>query len=418
MNRKQNKQLKEILQEAISEDGDFVKELVRKILQELLEEERDLQIGVGKYVRDDSQRYGSRNGYKPRSLNTRVGKLNLRKPQIREYPFTTKLFGSYQRSEKALIVAIQQMVIDGVSTAKVKKITKKLSPELSFSKSTVSRMIKELDPMIEQWRNEQLDEHYEYIISDAIYLYVRENRQVIKRPVFISLGIDRSGHRKVLGLDIMYQEDEASWTRHLQDIKSRGVISTSLTISDANKGLVNSLNKEFSGVPHQRCFVHFIRNLLSEVPRKERRRLSQYLKHIYSSPTKEMALIVAEIIIDSYKNSYPKVSNMLNNSLEETLTFYDFPDVHRRKIRTTNLIEYINSCISRRAKVVNIFPNADSCLRYVACLLKEIDEDWQTGRRYMRMDCIKDNFQAEDEIIRRINEAKSNEPEREKVLVS
>ncbi|MEA3507140.1 MAG: transposase, partial [Elusimicrobiota bacterium] len=225
-------ELRELLQEAVAKDGDFVKEVLGEVLQEFLEMERDSQIGVDKHERDDENRFGTRNGYKDRQLNTRVGTLNLKKPQIREYPFKTMLFDNYQRSEKALLAAIQQMVIDGVSTNKIQKITKKLSGEMSFSKSTVSRLIKELDPMVREWRRRQLKSHYEYMISDACYFYVRENKRVVTRPLLISLGVTPGGHREILGVDMAVTESEDTWREHHRRLKERGVSSVNLTISD------------------------------------------------------------------------------------------------------------------------------------------------------------------------------------------
>ena len=411
-----DKGFKGILQEAIEKDNDFMKDLLSFMLQQLLEHERDNQIGVDKYERDDNQREGSRNGYKERTLNTRLGKLNLKKPQIREFPFKTMIFDNYQRSEKALLSAIQQMVIDGVSTNKVKKIAKKLDKDMSFSKSTVSRITGELDPIIEKWRNQKLKENYVYIILDAIYLHIRENGKVIKRPVLISIGVDANGHRKVLGIAIGYQEDEATWKAHIKALKDRGLISVDLTISDAEKGLVNALEEEFSGTPHQRCMVHFERNLLSKVPAKERKKLSKYLKQIYNAPDKEMALTVAQLVINRYRDTYPKVSEFLEERLDETLAFFSYPSKHHRKIRTTNLIEYLNKLIKKRSKVIGIFPNAKSCIRYISCLLMEIDEDWQTGRRYMRMDSIEEN-ESEEEFMEELQRTK-NEYELNKELVA
>lgn len=378
--------LKEIYQEAVEKDEDFMRELLTKVLQELLEIERDKQIGVKEYIRDEKQRKGLRNGYKNRELNTRLGKLKLLKPQIREFPFKTDMFENYQRSEKALISAIIQMVIDGVSTNKVKKITDKLSSDLSFSKSTVSRLMKELDPMIESWRTEKLNENYAYLISDACYFYVRENSKVVKRPLLISVGVDKTGYRKILGVDMKIDESEESWREHILSLKERGLKTVGLTISDKHKGLVKVLEEEFSGSPHQRCMVHFERNLLSKVPAKERKMLSSYLKMIYNCPDKEMAFKIANLISDKYRGRYPKVSKLLDENVEETLTFYSYLRHHHRKIRTTNLIEgTLNSMLKRRSKVVGIFPNRDSAIRYACSLLIEIDEDWQTNRRYMRM---------------------------------
>lgn len=399
--------LRELLQEAIEKDRDFVKEVLKKALQEFLEMERDNQIGVGRHIRDAENRSGTRNGYKDRKLNTRMGKLNLEKPQIREYPFKTKLFENYQRSEKALLAAIQQMVIDGVSTKKVKKITKELSGELSFSKSTVSRLIKELDPMIKQWRERQLKNHYGYLISDACYFYVRENKKVVNIPMLITIGINFNGYREILGADMAVSESEETWREHHRGLKARGVETTSLTISDKLKGLVTVLQEEYSGSPHQRCMVHFKRNVLSKVPYKERKVLGEYLKQIYNSPTKEMALKIAGMISDKYRNKYPKVSKILDNHVEETLSYYDFPKHHKRKIRTTNLIEgTLNSKLKRRSKVVGIFPNRESCIRYACSILMEVDEDWQTGRRYMRME-EKESDETE-EFMEEIKQTKSS----------
>jgi len=419
MTQKQDTTVKEILQAAINKDNDFLKAIISEVLQELLEFERDQQIGVGKYQRDNKHRKGNRNGYKPRSLNTRLGKLELRKPEIREYSFETRLFEKYQRSEQSLILAMQQMVISGVSTNRIKKITKKLSPNLSFSKSTISRMIKKLDPAIEKWRNERLDEHYEYLISDAIYLHVRENGMVSTRPILITIGIDNSGYRKVLGLDIAYAEDEQSWKNHHQKLKERGVKSIGLTISDSNRGLLNSLEKEFASTPHQRCMVHFERNLLSLVPHKEKKSLSKSIKQIFNAPNREMAIQIAKIIIDYYETLFPSVSRLLTKSLEETLTFFDFPEHHRRKIRTTNLIEHLNSQIKRRTKVINIFPNADSCIRYVSALLQEIDEEWQTGRRYMLVEEKKKKTHLmKEEISNKIQAIKSSKAKQVEATVT
>lgn len=401
-------ELRELLQEAIAKDGDFVKEVLGEVLQEFLEMERDNQIGVEKHERDDDNRLGTRNGYKDRQLNTRVGTLNLKKPQIREYPFKTMLFDNYQRSEKALLAAIQQMVIDGVSTNKIQKITKKLAGEMSFSKSTVSRLIKELDPMVREWRRRQLKSHYEYMISDACYFYVRENKKVVTRPLLISLGVTPGGHREILGVDMAVTESEDTWREHHRRLKERGISSVGLTISDAHRGLVNVMEEEYSGVPHQRCMVHFQRNILAKVPSKDKKLVSKYVKQIYSSPTKEMALKISSMVADRFRDKYPRVSRLLDEHVEETLAYYDFPEHHKRKTRTTNLIEgTLNSQLKRRSKVVGIFPNRESCIRYACCLLMEIDEDWQTGRRYMRME--ENDTEETDEFLEKIKEVKLTE---------
>lgn len=373
-----------------------MKELLKFMLQQLLEYERDKQIGVDKYERDDSERKESRNGYKDRGLNTRLGKMRLKKPQIREFPFRTRVFENYQRREKALLSAIQQMVIDGVSTDKVRKIIERLSEEMSFSKSTVSRLMKELDPIVKRWQSEKLCEYYPYLISDALYFYVRKNGQVIKCPLLISVGVDRDGYRKILGIDIGYAEGESTWKAHIKGLKERGLKRVDLTTSDDNKGFVKALEEELPGTPHQRCMVHFLRDILSKVPAKERKRLSRYIKQIYNAPDKEMALRIGKIVADEYRERYLRVSRLIDEHLEETLTFYGYPERHWRKIRTTNLIESLNRIIKKRSGVIVIFPNAESCIRYVSCVLMEAEEDWQTRRRYMRMGYVEEDKAAFD----------------------
>jgi len=267
-----------MFQEALKEDKDFIKELLRRLLQEFMEEERDEQVGVASYTRDKSVRKATRNGYKSRSLNTRVGNLKLEKPQIREFTFRTHLFENYQRSEKALLLAIQQMVIDGVSTNRVEKIVERLSPDLAFSKSTVSRLTQELDPQIKKWQEERLREHYVYLFSDASYFYVRENQQVVKRPLLISIGIDTNSHRKILGVDMTLEESSSTWTEHFTALKERGLKTVGLTISDAHKGLIKAQEEEFPGTPHQRYMVHWERNLLFRVESQRKERIGQIHK--------------------------------------------------------------------------------------------------------------------------------------------
>lgn len=308
MTQLNNKSIKTILQKALSKDGDFLKEIVKNIMPQLMEEERDQQIGVLSHERDNTKRKGKRNGYKPRFFNTQLGSLLLAKPQIREFSFQTQLFENYQRSEKALLATICQMVTQGVSTNRVKKIVGKLSPDLVYSKSTVSRITQELDPQIKRWQQEKLKDHYIYLFTDAVYFYVRENHQVVSFPVLITIGVDKNGHRKILGIDIAFEESYQSYKQHFEKLKERGVKQVDLTISDEHKGLIKAQQEVFPHTPHQRCIAHFMRNVLSYVPYKEKRKLADYLKQIFNSPSKEMASTVAQLIAQKYQMSYPKVS--------------------------------------------------------------------------------------------------------------
>lgn len=237
---------------------------------------------------------------------------------------------------------------------------------------------------------------------------MRENSCFVKRPLLISVGVDTTGHRKILGVNLAIDESEESYKWHISSIKERGIKTTKLTISDDHKGLVRVLEEEFSNTPHQRCMVHFKRNLLSKVPYNERKLLSKYIKHIYNSSNKKMALKIANSISDKYRKSYLKVSELLDEHIEETLTFYQYPETHHRKIRTTNLIEgIINSLLKWRSKVVTIFPNKESLIRYACCLLMEIDEGWQINSRYMRMLKEDENLDDDKYFMREINDIRN-----------
>jgi putative transposase len=419
MTQLNSKSIKTILQEALTKDGDFLKEMVRMLLQEMMEEERDTQVGVLSHKRDNTRRKANRNGYKPRSFNTRVGSLLLAKPQIREFAFQTQLFENYQRSEKALLASICQMVTDGVSTNRVKKIVGKLSPDLTYSKSTVSRIIQELDPQIKKWQQAQLQDYYIYLFTDALYFFIRVNHQVISCPVLISIGVDKNGHRKVLGVDIAFEESYQSYLNHFNQIKDRGLKYVDLTISDDHKGLIKAQAEVFPNTPHQRCICHFMRNVLSYVPYKDKKKLAEYLKQIFNSPNRQMAATIARIIAQKYQDSYHKVSDMLQEELEFTLTYLDYPDYHQRKIRTTNLIEgVINKDLKQRSRVVGIFPNQQSCLRYVCMRLMEIDEQWQTGRRYMKISEDDKYSQNDDSLLEEIKQIKEGVNTKEELVAT
>jgi transposase-like protein len=342
----------------------------------------------------------------------------LAKSQIREFPFQTQLFENYQRSEKALLASICQMVTQGVSTKRVRKIVGRLSPNLTYSKSTVSRITQELDPQIKRWQDEKLKDYYTYIITDALYFYVRVDHEVVSCPVLVSIGVDKNGYRKILGIDIAFEESYLSYLNHFNRIKERGIKHVDLTISDDHKGLIRAQEEVFTHTPHQRCICHYMRNVLYYVPYKEKKRLAEYLKQIFSSPTGEMATSIAHMIAQNYEVSYPKASHMLQEELEFTLTYISYSKHHRRKIRTTSLIEgVINKDLKQRSGVVGIFPNQKSCIRYASLRLMEIDEEWQTGRRYMKMG-KEDQFPHEDgPLLCEIKEMKERVKAQEELVV-
>ena len=311
------------------------------------------------------------------------------------------------------------MVTHGVSTNRVKKIVGKLSPDLIYSKSTVSRIIQELDPQIKKWQQEQLQDYYKYLFTDAVYFFVRVNHQVVSCPILITIGIDKNGHRKILGVDLAFEESYQSYLNHFNNLKEKGLKKVDLTISDDHKGLLKAQQELFLNTPHQRCICHFMRNVLSCVPYKEKEKLACYLKQIFSSPSRDMATTIAQMIVQNYQQSYPKVSDMLQGKLEFTLTYLDYPDHHRRKIRTTNLIEgVINKDLKQRSKVVGIFPNQESCLRYVCMRLMEIDEEWQTGRRYMKITREDQISQIDNPLLYEIKQMKEGVKTQEELVAT
>ncbi len=331
----------------------------------------------------------------------------MAKPQIREFAFQTQLFENYQRSEKALLASICQMVTDGVSTNRVKSIVAKLSPDLTYSKSTVSRITKGLDPQIKHWQQAQLQDYYLYLFTDALYFFVRVNHQVISCPVLITIDIDKNGHRKILGVDIAFEESYQSYLNHFNKIKDRGLKYVDLTISDDHKGLTKAQQEVFPNTAHQTCICHFMRNILSHVPYKEKAKFADYLKQIFNSPNRQMATTIAHMIAKKYQTSYHKVSQVLQEELEFTLAYLGYSKHHRPKIKTTNLIEgVINKNLKQRSKVIGIFPNQESCMRYVSLRLMEIDEQWQTDRRYMKINKDDQFTQEDDSLLEEIKQIK------------
>lgn len=207
---------------------------------------------------------------------------------------------------------------------------------------------------------EKLQDYYVYIITDAVYFFLRENHQVVKRPALITVGIDKNGRRKILGTDMALEESYLSYRDHFNSLKERGLKQVDLTISDEHKGLLKAQQEVFPGTPHQRCICHYMRNVWSQVHYKERPKLASYLKQIYDSPNKQMATSIAQLIAEEYRHSYPKVSRLLED-LESTLTYLTYPVHHWRKIRTANLIEgVLNKDLKQRSKVIGIFPNRKS----------------------------------------------------------
>ncbi|MCJ7821234.1 MAG: IS256 family transposase [Bacteroidales bacterium] len=370
--------------QALINEPDFLKGLLQGFLQEHLETEitEFLQAAPYERVKD---RKGHRNGYKPRMLRTRVGTLNLLVPKDREGRFQTSLFKRYQRSEKALVLALQEMYLQGVSTRKVTEITEALCGT-EFSKSQVSALTAGLDVELDTWRNRPLDGEYPFLIVDAQYHKVRENHRVISKGILTVVGISKDGYREILAVECGITENETTWATVFNKLYERGLRGVLLVTSDDHKGLVKAINRYFQGCQWHRCQVHYLRNLLDLAPKKLRKALADKLKDIFNAPDREQAQLRVNQLIDLYENKYPQVAEFLENTSHEVLACFNFPEEHRKRIRTTNGLERFHEEIRRRTRVVRIFPNQSSCLRLVSALAAEQHDTWISGKRYLTME--------------------------------
>ncbi len=368
---------------ALLNDPDFLNQVVSRFLQQFVEHEIASFLQAEPYERTD-QRTGYRNGYKPRVLKTRVGRIELSVPQDREGRFQSELFARFQRSEKALILALQEAYLQGVSTRKVTRITEQLCGT-AFSKSHVSDLCQELDADIQAWRERPLHQAYPYLIIDATYLYIRTCGKVVSKGVLIVTGIAESGHREILALNVAHTETEATWTTLFKRLKERGLTGVQLVTSDEHEGLLNALKRHFQGVTWQHCQTHFHRNVRGITPPKHQKQVADALKDVFNAKDPEAAQCRLNEMMNAYEDILPGLVDKLDRDAPHCLSCFSFPEVHQKRIRTTNSLERLNREIKRRADVVQIFPNEKACERLVGALCMEWSEEWLTGRRYLDM---------------------------------
>ncbi len=385
----------ELVQGVMLDDPDFLREIVERVVQQLLEAEMSEHIGAAPYERS-AMRTGHRNGYKPRTLRTRVGMLKLLVPQDREGTFSTHLFARYQRNEKALVLALMEMYVEGVSTRKVKEVTEALCGT-SFSKSLVSSLAGSLDAELSSWRSRPLEAAaYPYLFVDARYEKARVDGRVVSQGVLVVSGVRDDGMREVLGVEVADTESEATYQELFRSLKARGLKGVELVVSDEHEGLKAAIFRHFQGASHQRCQVHYARNLLGMVGSAKRKDLGADLRAVFAAPDRHSALGLASRVAERWREKgYPQVSDHLEEHIEECLTCLAFPESHRRRIRTTNGLERLNQEIKRRTRVVRIFPNPQACLRLVTALAVEQSEEWVTGRRYLDMQELEDHRREE-----------------------
>ena len=357
--------------------------LLEEIFNQVLLAQSSEQLRAEPYERT-AERTAYRNGYRNRELTTRVGTITLRVPRHRNGQFSTELFARYQRSEQALVLAMMEMVINGVSTRKVEQITEELCGK-KFSKSTVSALCKNLDPMVEAFRTRPLHCHYPFLMVDAIYVKVRENGRIQSRGLLIAVAVNEEGYREIIGFQLANSESESSWGELFSSLKDRGLKNVDLVTSDDHKGLVNAIRRHFQGTSWQRCQTHFSRNMLDHTPKALQPEVKEELRRLYESVDLESARKVRDQIIKTYESKAPKATALLDEAFDDITAVLALPLKYRKRLRTTNGVERLNQEIRRRERVIRIFPNSASVIRLMGALLMEHDEKWQTGRKYFDM---------------------------------
>jgi len=369
----------EFLEDYLIDQEDCLKKLLTWFLNLVMQLEAMEQIDAEPYQRVDSRK-AHRNGYKERSLKTRVGELKLKKPQFREISFETKVFDRYSRVEKALINAVIESYLQGVSTRRVGDIVSRLGVE-DLSASSVSRISKELDKGVEEFLKRPIEHSIPYLFVDASYFKVRTDSRYITKAFMVVTAVRDDGYREILGARIADGEDELFWTGFFDDLKDRGLSGVKLVVSDGHKGIQKAVEKSFLGASWQMCHVHFIRAVLRNVAKKYHKEIADKLKIALENETE-----MRQLYLDLESRGYSKSADTIELFQFSLWNYRSFPRNHWRRIRTTNGLERINKELKRRTRVVGAFPSDQSFMRLGASILIDINEEWMTTKKYLSMD--------------------------------
>ena len=371
--------------ELIQENGlEGLSEMIRLMVNQAMQFERENFLNARAYERSED-RTGYANGYKPKTVNTRVGKVTFAIPQVREGNFYPHALEKGLRSERALLLALAEMYVQGVSTRKVAAITEQLCGT-NISATQVSRAAKMLDEELEAWRNRPLGET-PYLFLDARYEKVRQSGCVRDAAILIASGVKSDGKRIILGVSLSLSEAEEHWRTFLESLIARGLSSVQLIISDDHAGLKAARKAFLTGILWQRCLFHLQQNAQSYVPRKSmQKQVAEDIRIIFNAPSREKAEMYLAEIVEKYAQIAPKLADWMEVNLPEGFSFFAFPVAHWKRIRTSNCLERVSQEIKRRTRVARVFPNESSCLRLVSAILMEIGEEWEFGRLYLQMD--------------------------------
>jgi len=372
---------KNIIHQFLQGNEDGMKQILTWFLNTIMEYEAKIQAGASYYERISSRK-AHRNGYRKRSLKTKYGTLELFKPQLREFQFTTQVFDRYSRVEKALRKAVLESYIQGVSTRRVKEIINVLSSE-EISPATVSKIGQELDENVKEFLTKPIEEEIPYLFVDASYYKVRDERigRYKTKALLVVAGVRKDEYREILGLKLAENEGEDFWIELFEEIKRRGLRKVKLIISDGHKGIEGAVKKALTGSSWQMCHVHFVRDVLRKVPKKRWVEITRKLKEALKK-VEEMEKLIQELEEEGLKRAVSTCERYIH----ELYNYQSFPKKHWRRIKTTNMLERVNKELKRRSRVIGAFPSEKSLIRLVVSILIDINEEWLTGRRYLNME--------------------------------
>ncbi len=374
----------ELVEQLRTQGLQAVPELIRIVLNAAMQAERAEHLQAAPY-QHTIERRGYANGYKPKTVRTRVGEITFAVPQVREGGFYPQALEKGLRSERALTLALAEMYVQGVSTRKVQAITEQLCG-VNISSSLVSQAAAQLDEQLAKWRERPLGE-YPYLFLDAYYEQVREDGQVRHLAILVAVGVNPEGKREILGVSVSLSEHEVHWRAFLESLKQRGLGGVQLITSDDHEGLKAARLAVFGGLPWQRCQFHLQQNAQAYVPRKELlSEVANDLRTIFNAPDRPTAEAYLAQAVAKYQSNASRLSEWLSANIPEGLTVFSFPAPFRKYLRTTNGVERLHREVRRRARVVSIFPNPASCLRLVSAVLAEISDEWLTGRTYLTLE--------------------------------
>jgi len=370
------------------QDGDVLREGVRVLAQAVMDAEVTALVGAERHERSED-RTAYRNGTRVRTWDTRVGTVELAIPKVRPGSYFPSLLQPRRRAEQALLTVIQEAYVHGVSTRKVDDLVKGLGLD-GISKSEVSRICAELDPIVEAFRTRPLTTEYPYVWLDATYHKVRIDGRVVSQATVVAIGVTLDGERHVLGVDVGASEDRGFWTAFLRSLVKRGLAGVRLVVSDAHEGLKAAIGTVLSGATWQRCRVHFMRNLLATVPQAMREPIAAIVRTVFAQPDYPSAMTQLHKVADGLRARFPQAAALLEDAAEDILAHKHFPEEHRRQLHSTNPLERLNKEIKRRSNVVGIFPNVRATLRLVGAILLEQDEEWAVAeRRYFSAESMR-----------------------------